>query len=540
MGRTTVSLCCIFLCFVLTQTVPQVESANIAFFFGISSYSHRIPAWPLVTGLAERGHNVTFISPFPAKKPHPKVHDLVPKALAEWVLEWEDLEDVFTERKDGNLAKGWLTLPEFGIEMCKKIYSDDEFVNWVKTSKYDLIFIDALFNDCGYGMAHKFGAKVIQFATSTAFSYYPQSFGNPDETSWIPDMTTPFDPTEVTFKQRLINALIPVASDLYRRWMYFPKLEEITREKLGITDLPKFEEIERNTSLVFINTHYGEEFARSLPPNMVPIGGIAYAEKRTPLPKELETFLNKGNGFIYVSFGTYADFQRMDVPTQQALIGAMRSFPDLQFVWKVGNDSLVNEFPKRNVYISSWMPQQDILAHPKIKAFITHSGLIGIQESIYNAVPLISFPIFAEQDYNAERIHRNEYGIRLEITTVTQPELEAAITKVVNDPKYRENMKKVSRIFTDRPQKPLDTALWWTNFVLTHSREDLEALRPLGVGQSWWVRRQLDVWMVVLGTLAISITVTLYILLKILKCLCCASATNKSTENRADKKKKVQ
>lgn len=74
-------------------------------------------------------------------------------------------------------------------------------------------------------------------------------------------------------------------------------------------------------------------------------------------------------------------------------------------------------------------------AHSKIRAFITHAGLIGIQEAIYNTVPLISFPIFADQDYNGERIHRKECGIRLEIITVTQPLLEEAILKILGDQK---------------------------------------------------------------------------------------------------------
>lgn len=70
-----------------------------------------------------------------------------------------------------------------------------------------------------------------------------------------------------------------------------------------------------------------------------------------------------------------------------------------------------------------------------MRAFITHSGLLGIQEAIHNVVPLISFPVSAEQDYNAERIHRKEYGIRLEIIDVTQPQLEDAVRRVLKDPK---------------------------------------------------------------------------------------------------------
>lgn len=67
--------------------------------------------------------------------------------------------------------------------------------------------------------------------------------------------------------------------------------------------------------------------------------------------------------------------------------------------------------------------------------FITHSGLMGIQEAVQNAVPLISFPIFAEQDYNAERIHRKQYGIRLEILDVTQSQIEDAVRRILKDPK---------------------------------------------------------------------------------------------------------
>ncbi|ODM96456.1 2-hydroxyacylsphingosine 1-beta-galactosyltransferase [Orchesella cincta] len=440
MGQTSTSLCCIFICFMLAQTVFQVESANILFFFGVSSYSHRLPAWPLVTGLAEKGHNVTFLSPFKAKNPHPKVVDYAPRKFSEWAESWDEM-NMFDMRKKGDMYKQWLILPYFGIAMCEKLYSDEEFINWVKSSTYDLVFIDALFNECGYGMAHIFGAKVIQFDTTTVFPWYSSAFGSPDETNWIPDMAYVFGANEVTFQNRLINALIPVGWDLFRSWIYFPQLEEITRTGLSTTDLPTFQDIEKNVSMIFLNTYYSEEFARALPPNMVSIGGIAYVEKRTPLPKDLAAFLEKGNGFIYVSFGTVADLQKMDASTQQAIIGALQSFPELQFVWKLRNDSLLKEFPNGNVYISNWMPQQDILSHPKIKAFITHSGLIGIQESIYNAVPLISFPIFAEQDYNAERVHRNEYGIRLEITTVNQAELEDAISKVVNDSKYDPDFK---------------------------------------------------------------------------------------------------
>lgn len=177
-----------------------------------------------------------------------------------------------------------LNFTEFGKMACDVVYSDEDFVKWVKETKVDVLFIDALFNDCAYGMAHYWKAKIIIYDTTTAFAWFTETFGLPDETNWIPDMAL-YYPVEMTFSQRLRNALVPIAWDVYRKWKYLPYLEELTKEKLQLTNMPKFEEIERNTSLVFINTHYSEEFARSLSPNVIPIGGIAWTEKRKPLPK---------------------------------------------------------------------------------------------------------------------------------------------------------------------------------------------------------------------------------------------------------------
>ncbi|KAJ6643627.1 UDP-glucosyltransferase 2 [Pseudolycoriella hygida] len=514
----------IYLIVVLCHMIPLTKSENIVFFFGVSTYSHRVPAWPLAEALAENGHNVTFVSPFPSKSPNPKIYDYVPKILKEWVESWEDLEDVFSDRKTKNPISMWLMLPTFGIMMCEEIYKDEDFIRWVKSTKVDVVFLDALANDCAYGMVHYWDAKLILYNTAFPFAHFADVYGLPDESSSMPGVELAF-PIDMSFSQRLVNALFPIAYNFYRKWTFFPELEEITRDKLGITNLPKFHEIERNTSLVFINAHYGEEFSRSLPPNVVSIGGIAYTGKRKPLPKDIAQFLEKSDGFIYISFGTYADFLQMDKPTQQAFIGAMRSLSHIQFLWKVDDLSLINEFPDNNVFISKWMPQQDILAHPKIRAFITHAGLVGLQEAIYNSVPLISFPIFGDQDYNAERIHRKEYGIRLEITTVTQVQLEDAINKILTDNKYRDNMKKVTSLFTDRPQNPLDTALWWTDFVIRHNKEELATLRPLTVGLSWWKRRQLDVWITVFGSLTALLSLIIYLLYKLLKFTFSTSST---------------
>lgn len=46
-------------------------------------------------------------------------------------------------------------LPQLGVNMCNKFLNNTENIEWVNKEKFDLVVIDALFNDCGYGLAWK-------------------------------------------------------------------------------------------------------------------------------------------------------------------------------------------------------------------------------------------------------------------------------------------------------------------------------------------------------------------------------------------------
>jgi glucuronosyltransferase len=78
----------------------------------------------------------------------------------------------------------------------------------------------------------------------------------------------------------------------------------------------------------------------------------------------------------------------------------------------------------------------DPAAHPKILGFVTHGGIYGIQESICHSVPLIVFPFFAEQDYNAVKIGSRGYGIPLDYTKVTEESFGNAIHEIIYNRKY--------------------------------------------------------------------------------------------------------
>lgn len=66
---------------------------------------------------------------------------------------------------------------------------------------------------------------------------------------------------------------------------------------------------------------------------------------------------------------------------RKMLLKVFAKFKDYQIVWK-WNDEKMADKPE-NVYLSRWLPQQDLLGHKDARLFITHCGGGGTEEAIY-------------------------------------------------------------------------------------------------------------------------------------------------------------
>jgi len=105
-----------------------------------------------------------------------------------------------------------------------------------------------------------------------------------------------------------------------------------------------------------------------------------------------------------------------------------------QVIWKWESETML-DLPK-NVKLSKWLPQQDLLGHPNIKMFITHCGGGGTEEAIYHGVPLIGMPFFGDQPLNAQLAKNLGFLVDLEWNDLTEEKLSAAINEVLDNPKY--------------------------------------------------------------------------------------------------------
>lgn len=102
------------------------------------------------------------------------------------------------------------------------------------------------------------------------------------------------------------------------------------------------------------------------------------------------------------------------------------------FKWE--NTNLPNK--TQNIFIQQWLPQQDVLNHPNVVAFVTPGGINSIEESIKAKVPLVCFSTIAtDQKYNAGRVEALGIGKRIYFNEISTEILVQSITEVIENPR---------------------------------------------------------------------------------------------------------
>jgi UDP:flavonoid glycosyltransferase YjiC (YdhE family) len=153
----------------------------------------------------------------------------------------------------------------------------------------------------------------------------------------------------------------------------------------------------------------------------------------------------------------------------------------------------------QNVLLQDWLPQNDLLADPKVLLFITHCGKNGQFEALYHGKPMIGFPIMADQRYNARRAEYKGYGLMMEVMKFKSEELVHNIKTLLTDPAYTQNIQKASRIFHSRPDTPAERSAWWIEHVMEFGSDHL---RPYTLQMPWY-----QFWMVDIIGLAVLVMV---------------------------------
>merc|ERR1712165_339388 len=141
-------------------------------------------------------------------------------------------------------------------------------------------------------------------------------------------------------------------------------------------------------------------------------------------------------GVVYVSFGSALKPSQMTNGQKNVFRQGFRELKNIPIIWK-WDDEDSTEIPE-NVLVKKWLPQNDLLAHPNLKVFVTHGGLLSTQEALTHAVPLVGVPINGDQMANMMRAERHGY----------------AIHKARTDKSIQDSIQKMHELFTEDKENP--------------------------------------------------------------------------------------
>lgn len=308
------------------------------------------------------------------------------------------------------------------------ILSDETIQALLKSGdQYDVVIVVSFLNEPLYAIANHFKAPLIVYSLSGASVFTDDLVGNPTPFAYVPILT---NSNRMTFIERVTNTLAGVGIDLLRNYIYFP-MQETVRAKHFPND-PDLKAIMKDTSLVLLNSYASISMPRPMVPNMIEIGGFQMKSPK-PLPADLQSFMdNAKDGVIYFSLGSNVLSKHMPVEIKNTIMEVFSKVKQ-QVLWKWEEDVLPGQ-PK-NVKISKWLPQTDLLAHPNLRLFITHGGWGSICEAIASGVPLIGVPVMGDQYNHVQEMAHQGYGVRVDLSNITVQSLGWAINEVVNNPR---------------------------------------------------------------------------------------------------------
>ena len=475
--------------------------------------SHMITFTALTTALADRGHQVTLVSSHqPFRHPNQTwvdVSELEAKFKNNSIraLHQSSFDSVFTKLMEvRNVSRFGDNIKD--VMDCPHV---QEILD-MPAGSYDLVFIEPFFGqEFLVGLGHKFKAPVVglnSLGECTDLSYYSGSTFSP---AFRPQPHLDIS-DRMNFRERLWNTIFVAFRFLQRVLEAYPMQQRLLDQYFP--GGPPLVEQLSNISLHVINSDHTMSYPAATTPMQVFVGGMHVQHNPKPLPKDLKDFLDGAeHGAICFTMGSLLKASEMTAEQKEVLFETFRARKERVVMrW---NDEPPKNLPS-NVKLMSWLPQDDVLAHPRVRVFITHGGLLGTQETVFHGKPVIGIPRYGDQRFNMQLAVRKGYGVLLDLRNLTRTSLGWALTEVLDNPRYTEAVRRFSELVRSQQVRPIDKAVFWVEHVLKHGAEHL---RPSSTYLSWYQLLLLDVIAVVM-TLLLAGTLVVLLLVRWLVSRC--------------------
>ncbi|XP_044082122.1 UDP-glucuronosyltransferase 2B31-like isoform X3 [Neovison vison] len=435
-----------------------------------TEYSHWINIKTILDELAQRGHEVTVLTSSASILVNPNISSAIKYEIFPASILKDDFKNFFSKMLDMwiyNLPRDtfWTYFSQMQEilwkfsdaiqKLCEDVVLNRKLMTKLQESRFDVILADTV-GPCGELLAELLKIPLVySLRFSPGYEFEKQSGGLPFPPSYVPVILSELS-DQMTFMERVKNMIYVLYFDFWFQTFNEKSWDQFYSEVLGRPTT--LSELRGKAQIWLIRTYWDFEFPRPLLPNFEFVGGL-HCKPAKPLPKVLWRFAGKK--------------------------------PD-------------NLGPNTRLY--DWIPQNDLLGHPKTKAFVTHGGTNGIYEAIHHGIPMVGIPLFADQPDNLAHMKAKGAAVSLDFQTLSSTDLLNALRMVINNPSYKENAMRLSRIHHDQPIKPLDRAAFWIEFVMRH--KGAKHLRPASHDLTWFQYHSLDVIGFLLACVAAAIFVT--------------------------------
>ncbi|XP_076172011.1 UDP-glycosyltransferase family 50 member B3 [Ptiloglossa arizonensis] len=430
--------------------------------------SHTVPFVALGSSLKARGHNVTLLSAFPGPAANNGLRELVPPIFEAYVGNYTSEWDLVGARFRDELPISPWDAMRYAWEACEALLEDEISISWLRKpegdprARWDIAVLDGAYPECLLGVLHGENVPTIMLNTVALYSGSMGRQGNPSPWSVTPYFGKPFT-QDMNFFQRILNAACLVTLRIMHWIMVTGYVQPVLRKYLG-DQLPDVRDLTTEIPLTLQNSHYS--VADSVPylTNVVNVACL-HCNPAAQLGPDLETFLQRG--FIFVSMGSSVRASGMPEALRKIFVAAFATLPyNVVWKWEAGK---IKDLPS-NVRTAAWWPQQDLLGHPKLRAFVSHGGLLSLHEAAYHGAPTLVLPVFCDHDGNAAQAEKLGYALVMDLASIAIGNLREGILKVasVHNNSYRMAAKKRSSLLRELPISPRKLATWWVEHVIEY------------------------------------------------------------------------
>nr|XP_060637371.1 UDP-glucuronosyltransferase 2A1-like isoform X3 [Anolis sagrei ordinatus] len=495
-------------------------------------YSHWLNMKSMILELTARGHQVTVIMPSSYEASESSVPSNfhfevipVPFTRKDMDILMQDMLYLWSyEKHEIPFWQFFIKLYGFMREtfygyksFCDNVFWNEKLLQKLESAAFDVLISDGAMPG-GELLAEKLHVPFLYTLRLSPGHTMERSCGNiPAPPSYVP--TGMLGLTDrMSFLERTANVLTSLSMDIVFQHFFYKEWDTYYSDVLGRpTTLC---ETMGKAEIWLIRTYWDVEFPRPLLPNFEFVGGL-HCQPAKPLPKEMEEFVQSSGEHGIVVFSLGSMIKNLTDERSNVVALALSQLPQ-KVVWRYKGKR--PETLGANTRLYDWIPQNDLLGHPKTKAFITHGGTNGIYEAIYHGIPMVGIPMFADQPDNVAHMRAKGMAVELNMYTMTAQDLVDAVNAVIHNKTYKENAVRLSQIHHDQPMKPLDRAVFWIEFVMRH--KGAKHLRVAAHDLTWYQYHCLDV----IAFLISCVALFMFIVVKCCSFCCrkCGSITRKT------------